>query len=138
MCSAIGAAAWCISVTIEDGTAVRTLRGIDSTHDGTSGLRVLATAGNTVYSLAEYPATASAIMQGDAFTAAVDFADSDPAEVALLTELGYRAVLGVGVPDADTQYLLELYWDGSHADLSAIAPHVRVLTQYCTTAACRP
>ena len=91
-----------------------------------------------MYPLAEYPATAGAIMQGDAFTAAVDFADSDPAEVALLTELGYRAVLGVGVPDADTQYLLELYWDGSHADLSAIAPDVRVLARHCTTAARRP
>ena len=54
----------------------------------------------------------------------------DPAETALLAEMGYHAVLAVGVRSADRGYLLEIFAWPRH-QLAAVAPHVRVLANYC-------
>ena len=132
VCKAINGAAWSVSVTTDDGAGIRTHRGIHSARDDTSGLRVLAAAQSTDYPLADYPATSRAIANGETFIAAVDLAGCDPAEVALLDELGYGSVLAVGVRDAHRGYLLEIYSSHGHADLSAIASHVRVLAHYCS------
>ena len=130
---AINAAAWTISAVTDGGTAVRTLCGIDSKRDPISGLRVVKTVDPTTsYLLQDYPATAEVIDGGCAFLAAVDMAESDPAEVALLIEHGYRAVLGIGLADGDERYLLEIFSDVGHRDLDAISAHLRVLTHYCT------
>ena len=56
---------------------------------------------------------------------------SDPAEVKVLHELGYRAVLAVGIVDGQHGYLMEIYSDSDHTELIAVAPHVRVLAHYC-------
>jgi hypothetical protein len=82
------------------------------------------------YSLSDYPATAHAITCGTSFVAGLDLAGSDPAEVEELRRLGYRALLGVGVRDPQRGYLLEVYSDGDHAELKAIACHARVLAHY--------
>lgn len=131
--NAINAAGWSVSVTTDDGTGIRTHRGVHSARDQSSGLAVLAKVSNAVYPLIDYPATARAIAESGAFIAAVDLDGSDPAEVELLNRLGYRAVLAVGVGDGPCRYLLELYSEGGHADLAAIAPHIRVLAHYCAT-----
>jgi hypothetical protein len=60
--------------------------------------------------------------------------DSDAAEVEVLRELGYHALLAVGTCDRQRGYLFEIYSDGGHAELAAIAPHARVLAHYCVHA----
>ena len=45
----------------------------------------------------------------------VEAPGSDPAEVEVLRELGYRALLGVGTHDGERGYLLEIYSDGDYA-----------------------
>ena len=126
------AAAWSLSETTEDGTGIRTIRGVESELDRSSGLRTVEGADANVYPLAEYPTTARALEEGAAFVVGVDAPGSDPAEVEVLKELGYRALLGVGTHDGKRGYLLEIYSDGDYAGLSAHAAHVRVLAHHCT------
>ena len=90
---------------------------------------------HAVYPLADYPATAHALEQGCAFVAGVDLDGSDPAEVAMLHELGYNALLAVGTFDGKRGYLLrDLLRRGPFPSLSAIAAHVHVLAHYCVQA----
>ena len=95
--NAIDAAGWAVSVTAADHTSLITYRGVDSARDSVSGLWVLsADAAPEGYPLSHYPMTARAIATGSSFIAAVDLDGSDPAETALLEQLGYRAVLAAG------------------------------------------
>jgi diguanylate cyclase (GGDEF)-like protein len=130
VCNAIDAAAWSLSLTTEDGTGVWCLRGVRSHRDGASGLRVLAPSRGTVYPLSDYPSTARAFATGEPYLAAVDAEDGDPAEVRLLADFGYRAVLGVVVGE-QPRYLLEIYSDAGREHLADAAPYVRVLANYC-------
>ena len=134
LCNAINAAAWSISATTDDFAGIRTIQGIESALDPKSGLRVVEQAEHVVYPLADYPATAQALAHGCAFVAGVDLDGSDPAEVAELRDLGYNALLGVGTFDGEQGYLLEIYSDGDHAELAAIAHHAHVLAHYCVQA----
>jgi diguanylate cyclase (GGDEF)-like protein len=128
---ALGAAAWSISETTDDLTGIRTVRGVESALDPGSGLRVVELAEDVVYPLADYPTTAQALANGSAFVVSVDTPGSDPAEIEVLDELGYRALLGVGTFDGTRGYLVEVYFDGSHADLATYTPHLRVLAHFC-------
>jgi hypothetical protein len=56
---------------------------------------------------------------------------SRPAEVKVLRELGCRALLGVGIVDGQHGYLVEIYLDNDHTELTTVAPHARVLAHYC-------
>ena len=127
----VNAAGWCVSTANDDLTAVRSVCGVDTDRDEGSGLRVVQPAPNATYRLADYPATAHALATGGAFVAAVDLEGSDSAEVALLRKFGYRAVLGIGVIDAQQSYLLEIYSDDEPAGLIAFIPDARVLAKYC-------
>ena len=69
--------------------------------------------------------------EGSGFVAGVDLSGSDPAEVHVLHELGYRAVLGVGIIDGPHGYLVEIYRDDDHTQLITHVPHARVLAHYC-------
>jgi diguanylate cyclase (GGDEF)-like protein len=128
------AAAWSISVTTDDFAAVRTVRGVETALDPDSGLRVVELAKDMVYPLADYPATAQCLANSSAFVAGIDLGGSDAAEVEVMRELGYRALLAVGTCDRHRGYLLEIYSDGDHTELAAIAPHARVLAHYCVQA----
>jgi diguanylate cyclase (GGDEF)-like protein len=130
LCHAANAAAWSVSATTDDLAGVRTVMGVEAQLDPLSGLRVVEPAKDVSYSLSDYPATAHAITCGTSFVAGLDLAGSDPAEVKELRRLGYRALLGVGVRDPQCGYLLEVYSDGDHAELKAIACHARVLAHY--------
>ncbi len=132
--SAANAAAWSISATTDDFSGIRTVEGIESALDPKSGVRVVEHAEHSVYPLANYPATAHALEQGCAFIAGVDLDGSDSAEVAVLLELGYRAVLGVCAFDGKRGYLLEIYSDTDHSELTSIAGLAHVLTHYCVQA----
>ena len=84
-----------------------------------------------LYPLADYPSTARALAEGSAFVAGVDLSGSDPAEVQVLRELGYRALLAAGIVDGQRGYLVEIYRDDDHTELLTVAPHARVLAHYC-------
>lgn len=131
--NAVNAAAWALSQITEDGTGVQTIRGLDSVRDPESGLALLRKIDSgTVYPLADYPATAAVLASGGALITGVDLDDGDPAERALLADLGYRAVLLVAAKGDDRDYLLEVYSADGHHLLAAVAPHARVLARYCT------
>lgn len=129
----LGTAAWAVSECGEDRRSLRSVRSMDSVLHESSGLSVLTDHGPSLYALADFPASARAVSEGTAFVAAIDLEGSDPAETALLVKLGYRAVLGVGVPAGDTCYLLEFFSRDGHQDLVEIAPLVRVLVSYCVS-----
>ena len=129
--NAAGAAGWAISATTDDLTGIRTLGGVLSALDPTSGLRELGNAPDEVYPLADYPCTATALTQGATFVAGIDLDGSDPAELVVLHQFGYRALLGVGLFDGHRGYLLEIYSDRDHTKLAAVASHARVLAHYC-------
>ncbi|WNG87448.1 sensor domain-containing diguanylate cyclase [Mycobacterium sp. ITM-2016-00317] len=128
-----GVAAWAVSEHAPGSAALRTVRSVDSVHRDESGLRVLTDLGPSTYELARYPTSARAVTEGSTFVAAVDLADSDPAEVALLARLGYAAVLGVGVLAGHRNYLLEFFSHDGHHELARIGPMVEVLGAYCVS-----
>jgi diguanylate cyclase (GGDEF)-like protein len=129
--NALSAVGWAISVTTDDQTIIRTVRGVASALDPSSGLRVIRPPHDVVYPLAEYPCRARALAEGSAFVAGIDLSGSDPAEVKVLHELGYRAVLAVGIVDGQRAYLVEIYSDSDHTEVVAVAPYARVLAHYC-------
>lgn len=130
---AFDCAAWAVSVVSDDGLLVQTPRKVDSIYRPDSGLTVLTDLGLWSAELADYPATAQALADQSTFVAAVGLPGSDVAETALLVDLGYRAVLGLGVRSSDRQYLLELFDHHGHEKLVAIAPLVQVLATFCAT-----
>ena len=127
----IGTAGWAISECSESCTTVCAIRSVDSVLRPESGLSVMTHLGPDSYDLADFPATARALAEGTTFVAAVGLDGSDPAEVALLSKFGYRAVLGIGVPAGRGCFLLEFFSHGGYQELFEIAPLVRVLAGYC-------
>ncbi|OPX08696.1 hypothetical protein B1790_18870 [Mycobacterium sp. AT1] len=130
---AFDCAAWALSIVSIDGLSVYTPRKVDSIYSPGSGLTVLTDLGLWGADLIDYPATARAIADQSTFVAAVGDPDSDDAETALLRELGYRAVLGLGVHSVDRQYLVEFYDHHDPQKLATIAPLVQVLATYCVS-----
>ena len=130
---ALGAAGWTVSATTGNQTAIRAVCGVAGALNPQSGLRVLGPPEDedVVYPLAEYPSTAQALAEGTAFTAGVDLPGSDPAEIRVLHQLGYRALLAVGLFDRERGYLMEIYFDTDPTELTAVAPLARVLAHYC-------
>ena len=128
---AVEGAAWSISVTTEDGTGLQVVRGVASALDPHSGVRMLDAPVDDVYPLADFPTTARALAESDAFVAARDVPGSDPAELATLDELGYDSLLAVGAVGDGHSYLLELYGDRDTAPLAPAVSHARVLADYC-------
>ncbi|MCV7153249.1 GGDEF domain-containing protein [Mycolicibacterium pyrenivorans] len=125
-----GAAAWCVSIVTDDRRGVKAVAGLESSLTS-SGLRLLAPAEQSVYSFDDYPATAAAVRNGAVFIAATDRDDSDPAEVALLREYGYRAALVAGMNTPAPGYVMEIFADGPYPGLAEIVPHATVLMHYC-------
>jgi diguanylate cyclase (GGDEF)-like protein len=130
LCRVVNASGWATSMTTDDGDALVLERGMLSQRDSGCPLRLLHSFDDTVFPLARYPATARALETGTAFVASLDDESADPAEVALLRELGQRAVLVVGARSASRGYLLELYCEDA-APLAELAPHATVLLHYC-------
>ncbi|WP_327164539.1 sensor domain-containing diguanylate cyclase [Mycolicibacterium iranicum] len=127
----VGTCAYALSAMNEDGTELVTLRKVDIVRDTESGLAILTDLGVDGCKLADYPETARALSEAGTFVAAQDLPGSDPAEVALLKQLGYDAVLAVGVHGTHERYLAEFYSSSGHEVLVAIAPAIQVLTCFC-------
>ncbi|BBX67636.1 hypothetical protein MPSYJ_10970 [Mycolicibacterium psychrotolerans] len=130
---AVDAAAWAISECAEGGDALRLVSNVASVRKRDAGLTVLVEFGPPLYDMEDYPASAAAVADGSTFLAAVDLEGSDPDEVALLVQLGYQAVLGVGVPADECSYLLEFYSHDGHQALADITPLAQVLAAYCVS-----
>jgi GGDEF domain-containing protein len=126
------ASGWATSTTTDDGHALVLERGMLSRRDSGCPLRMVQSFDDTVFPLARYPATARALETGTFFVADIDDENADPAEVALLRELGQRAVLVVGARSASRAHLLELYCEDA-APLQEVAPHATVLLHYCVS-----
>jgi diguanylate cyclase (GGDEF)-like protein len=131
---ALDAAAWSISATIDDGKKLRAVSGVGSELDPQSGVRLLDSVVESVYAVADFPATARALAERDAFIAGPQVPGSDPAELTVLEELGYEAVIVVGAADSERGYLLELYADRDTSPLEPVLAHARVLAGYCMRA----
>ena len=126
------ASGWAKSITTDDGHALLLERGMLSRRDSGCPLRMVHSFDDTLFPLARYPSTARALETGTFFVADVDDENADPAEVALLRELGQRAVLVVGARSASRGHLLELYCEDA-APLAELAPHATVLLHYCVS-----
>ncbi len=133
LAQAVDAAAWALSDCSPDGSAIRLVSNVSSVRKHDAGLTVLVEFGPPAYAMKDYPASARAVADGSTFLAAAGLPESDPAEVALLAELGYQAVLGVGVPAHDRGYLLEFYSHDGYEALADIAPLAQVLATYCVS-----
>lgn len=80
-----------------------------------------------VFLLEDYPVTRAAITGCGWFTVRVDDTDADPAEVAVLAQMGERWVLGVGCSDGDIGSLLELYGSSEDVDLDLLGSALGVM-----------
>ena len=73
------------------------------------------------FRLEEYPVTARAIEECAVFAIDVDDEAADPAERAVLREMGARYVVGLGVRDSGDELLLELHGDRTSTPSAVLA-----------------
>jgi GAF domain len=115
LAEALNAAAWAISAAPAGGQAIRTITHADGRDQRLKGLRLEV---DDVYEIDEYPATARLIRAGaGAFVSRVGDEHADPAESALLEELGMRCVIAAAAADDERTWLLEIYGDDETAPL---------------------
>jgi diguanylate cyclase (GGDEF)-like protein len=131
LCRILDAAAWSLSLADPNLAGVRTVRGFESELDRSSGLRLVAPVDDERYMLADYPETARAVREGGAFTVEVDEPGHDPAEIAVLRDLGYQRMLAAATATPEGRYLLEIYGDHKSGSFCSALPTARVLTAYC-------
>jgi diguanylate cyclase (GGDEF)-like protein len=131
LCRVLDAAAWSLSLADRGLASVRTVRGFESELDRSSGLRMVAPVDDERYLLADYPQTARAIREGGAFAVDIDEPGHDPAEIAVLRELGYQRMLAAATATPEGRYLLEIYGDHKSGGFRSALPAARVLTAYC-------
>ncbi|OFJ54240.1 hypothetical protein BEL07_08415 [Mycolicibacterium grossiae] len=130
------AAAWSLWVSTPNRSGMRTISGIDSRVETHCGLRIVAPTHEVVHPVVDFRTAAVTSRNGEAFAAFVDHGYTDAAEAALLHRLGHRAVLAVGVPGRDVDYLVRLYFDSPPGDLGAAAAGLRVLAHHCAHRFC--
>jgi hypothetical protein len=129
----LNAAAWALSLQDRQTLELRTVRGIDTTLSLDSERRVERQTGDDSYALADFSATARALAKRGGFVAFRDSPDDDPAERAILAELGYDAVLATSATAEGESYLLEIYADAQTPNFTDALLLARLLT---TQAAC--
>jgi diguanylate cyclase (GGDEF)-like protein len=122
----LNAAAWAIS-RWESGSAL--IRSVATADDRDSRLRGLRMGlANEVYRLEDFPHTAELLHAGvGGFVARCDDDHTDPAERALLAEMGFDAALTAVVAHDSGAYLLELYADRDTAELAPAAVRMQLL-----------
>ncbi|HEU0019797.1 MAG TPA: sensor domain-containing diguanylate cyclase [Thermoleophilaceae bacterium] len=122
----LNSAAWAIS-RWERGSAL--IRSVSTADDRDSRLRGLRMGlANEVYRLDDFPHSAELLRAGvGGFVAHVDDDHTDPAERALLTEMGFEAALVGVVAHGSGAYLVEIYADDETADLAPAAVRMQLL-----------
>jgi diguanylate cyclase (GGDEF)-like protein len=122
----LNAAAWAISRWERGSALMRTVSVADDRDSRLRGLRMgLA---NETYRLDDFPHTAQLLYDGSGgFVAHADDDHTDPAEQALLTEMGFDAVLMAAVAHGSGAYLVELYADGQTAGFAAAGVRLQLL-----------
>jgi diguanylate cyclase (GGDEF)-like protein len=125
----LGLGRWALSYAGPDGVLrLRRLRVYRQRPAGAGG-RDLAEASG-VYRLADFPLTAAVVRDGGSFYVDARDPNADAAERRWLAGFGLRALLGVGVPDGDGGWLLELLAEENEA-LEELAPLVDLVAQLC-------
>jgi diguanylate cyclase (GGDEF)-like protein len=122
----LNGAAWAISRWERGSTMIRSVSTADDRDSRLRGLRMgLA---NEVYRLDDFPHTAELMRAGvGGFVAHVGEKDTDPAEQALLVEMGFDAALVAVVAHGSGAYLVEIYADGETADVAPAAVRMQLL-----------
>ena len=130
--AALNAAAWAISRWERGSSMIRSVSTADDRDSRLRGLRMgLA---NEVYRLEDFPHTAELLRHGvGGFVAHVDDDDTDPAERALLAEMGFRAALVGVVGHGSGAYLVEIFADEKTADLAAAGMRMQLLLRVAAT-----
>ncbi|MBA2239805.1 MAG: sensor domain-containing diguanylate cyclase, partial [Solirubrobacterales bacterium] len=118
-------ASWAISVS-PAGTKLIADVSFGNNRDGSvRGVRVAA--GTDEYALSDFPVTAALVDAGSGcFVASRSDPGSDPAERALLEELGYERVIGVAAADESDVYMIELYGDERTCSLDEVEAPLRL------------
>jgi GAF domain-containing protein len=125
----LGLGRWALSYAGPDGVLrTRRLRVYRERSAGAAGEDLTDDPG--VYRLEDFPATAAVVRHGGTFYVDARDPNADPAERQWLAGFGIRAMLGVGVPDGDGGWLLELLADENEA-LEELAPLVDLVAQLC-------
>jgi diguanylate cyclase (GGDEF)-like protein len=123
---ALNAAAWAISSWDRGSAVLRTVSTADDRASRLRGERVGLE--EWVYELTDYPQTAALLASGHGgFLVTAADPSVDPAELALVREMGYREALAVAARVGDRTYLLELYADARTAELSPAAIRTQLL-----------
>jgi diguanylate cyclase (GGDEF)-like protein len=122
----LDAAAWAISRWERGSSMIRSVSTADDRDSRLRGLRMgLA---NEVYRLDDFPRSAELLRQGvGGFVARVDDEGTDPAERALLTEMGFGAALVGVVAHGSGAYLVEIFADDQSADLIPAGMRLQLL-----------
>jgi hypothetical protein len=122
---AFDAAKWAISRRDPEAPVVETVRGAERRERATE---VRFTVEDETYALADYPQTAAVLARGGGFAVAVDDADADARERALLIEWDFTAVTAAAAiaPDG-TAWLVELFSDRRTHALPGALPELRLL-----------
>ncbi len=130
----IDAAGWSISRVDRSGSFVRTVRGYESRLDAGSGARVVDVASEEPYRLEHFPSTARAIADGGGFHVRTGDAEGDPAERAVLEDLGYREVIAAAASDGLGSYLVEVYGDSDTPTLEPALAALRLVAVHAAAA----
>jgi len=131
LAEALNGAGWTISFSAHRSAQISSICAADGRDSRLRGIRM--NLRDEVYALSDYPATAALVGAGSG-TFLVDRHDrsADPAERALLAELGYASVLVAAVSDLNGVYLVELYADGDTVDLPIAELRVSLLVRAAT------
>ncbi|HEX2072129.1 MAG TPA: sensor domain-containing diguanylate cyclase [Thermoleophilaceae bacterium] len=124
--AALDAAAWAISRWERGSSLIRSVSTADGRDCRLRGLRMgLA---NEVYRVEDFPHTAELLRQGHGgFVAHVEDGRTDPAERALLAELGFDAALVAVVAHGSGAYLIEIFADDETAGLAPAGVRLQLL-----------
>jgi diguanylate cyclase (GGDEF)-like protein len=122
----LNAAAWAIS-RWERGSAL--LRSVSTADDRDRRLRGLRMGlANETYRLDDFPQTAVLLRRGvGGYVAAVDDERTDPADRALLAEMGFDGALAAVVAHGSGAYLAEIFADDASAELAPASMRLQLL-----------
>ena len=124
----LNGAAWTVSYAEHGGSAIHSVSSADDRDSRLRGVRVgLET---EQFLLREFPLTSRLVAAGSgSFIVDRHDRDADPAERALLAELGYSSVLATAASDVGGVYLIEIYGDGDTAALPTAALRLELLAR---------
>lgn len=131
---ALNAASWTVSFAAAGTGLIESVTTADDRDTRLRGLRL--GAGDDMYSLGDFPATARLVHTGTgSFCFRCDAPGADPAETALLKEMGRDSVLAAAASDLQGTWLVEVFGDGGSAPLGEAEQDLALLVRAALPAA---